>query len=91
MIECDPAVKVEVENVAWPALNVPEPIPAAPSKNVTLPVGAPEALETVAVKVTVWPAVAGFSDEVTDVLDVNPITVCVRAVEVLASKVASPW
>lgn len=90
MIECEPAVKLEVENVAWPALSVPEPIPAAPSKNVTEPVGDPEALETVAVKVTVWPAVAGFSDEVTDVLDTKPTTVCVRAVDVLALKLASP-
>jgi len=35
----------------------------APSKNVTVPVGVPDAA-TVAVKVTLWPNVDGFTDDV---------------------------
>lgn len=92
LIVCTPAIRSGMENVACPALSVPVPIAAAPSKNVTVPVGVPGELSvTVAVKVTVWPAVAGFSEEVTAVLVGTPTTVCVKTAEVLASNVASPW
>ena len=48
-----PAVKAEVVNAATPPLNVPVPMELAPSRKVTVPVGAPAAVdETVAVKVT---------------------------------------
>jgi hypothetical protein len=56
----------------------------APSKNVTVPVGVPEAVATVAVKVTLWPNVDGFKDEVTVVVVVAggaAFTVCVNAGE----------
>ncbi len=50
---CRPTASVEVLKVAVPALIVPVPIAASPSKNVTVPVGFPVvALFTVAVKVT---------------------------------------
>lgn len=45
---------------------VPSVVNAVPSRKVTVPVGTvvfPEGPFTVAVKVTAWPAVAGFTDE----------------------------
>jgi len=48
----DPVVNADVINVAVLPLSVPVPIFVAPSKNVTVPVGVPEAVDTVAVKVT---------------------------------------
>jgi len=69
--------------------NVPDPILVVSSKNVTVPVGVPEAVDTVAVKVTLWPNVEGFKDEVTVVVvDAGgaAFTTCVIAgVEVLAA------
>jgi len=69
VILCDPVVNVDVANVAVLPLNVPVPILVAPSKNVTVPVGVPDVDDTVAVKVTLWPNVDGFKDEVTVVVD----------------------
>ena len=89
-MECVPAVNAEVENVAWPALRETTPICAAPSRNVTVPVGVPDALLTVAVKVTEPPAVEGLSEEATAEVVGWPFTVCVIAAEVLVLKVASP-
>lgn len=76
-------------NVAWPALSVPVPRVVVPSRNATVPVGVPTAV-TVAVKVTVCPAVEGFSEEATAVVVGRPTTVCVSAAEVLPANVASP-
>jgi len=60
-----------------------------PSKNVTVPVGVPDPVVTVAVKVTLWPAGEGFKDEVTVVVVVAggaAFTTCVNAgEEVLAA------
>ena len=58
----------------------------APSKNVTVPVGVPEAA-TVVVKVTLWPAVDGLFDEVIVVVVAGSgaFTVCVNADDVLAA------
>ncbi len=65
---CEPAVNAVVLNVAVVPDKVPFPRFVVPSKKVTLPVGVPDATETVAVKVTFWPTVDGFADEVTAVL-----------------------
>jgi hypothetical protein len=94
VIECALAVNVEVENVAWPALSVPVPMLVAPSRNATVPVIVPaEVLVTVAVNVTVWPAVEGFTEEARTVVVAGLaglFTVCVKAIEVLGANVASP-
>jgi hypothetical protein len=50
VIECDPAVSVDVLKVALPLLSVPVPNVVVPSLNVTVPVAADG--ETVAVNVT---------------------------------------
>jgi hypothetical protein len=63
-MECGPTVSFVVVNAALPALSVPVPSVAAPFLNVTVPVGVPEpAGVTVAVKVTLWPKVDGFTLE----------------------------
>ncbi len=85
-------VNVDVVKVAVLPINVPDPILVAPSKNVTVPVGVPEVVVMVAVKVTLWPNVEGFKDEVTVVVVVAggaAFTVCVNTDEVLAACVAS--
>ena len=53
-----------------------------------MPVGVPEAADTVAVKVTLWPNVEGLFDDITDVVVVaagGAFTVCVIAGDVLAA------
>jgi hypothetical protein len=64
---------------------------AAPSKKVTVPLGVPDPLLTVAVNVIDCPNDAGLRDDCTTVLVGTPFTVCVSTGEVLGSKVASPW
>ena len=58
-------------NVAAPPLSVPVPSGAAPSLNVTVPVGVPvpEAGFTEAVNVTAWPKAEGLSEEINDVAE----------------------
>lgn len=90
MIGCEPAASVDVVSVPAPAVREAVPMDAGPSKKVTVPVGVPEALETVAVKVTLCPGIAGFAEEVTTVVVAWPFTVCASAAEVLGSKVALP-
>jgi hypothetical protein len=67
---CEPCESVAVENDAAPeATATGAPSCVAPSKNVTVPVIVPAMLEWIdAVKVTLCPDVAGFSDEVTCVV-----------------------
>jgi hypothetical protein len=75
-MRCTPAVSDDVVKVACPkALSVPVPIVVVSSSNVTVPVGVPVPLfgVTVAVKVTDWPNVLGFGDEV------RFVSVCRRA------------
>lgn len=75
VIECEPAVSAFVANVAVPVPLKAWGVPSgeAPSMKWTLPVGmavlipAPAVFATVAVKVTDWPRIDGFSDEVTTV------------------------
>ena len=88
-MECDPTVSVDVVNIALPPLSVPVPSVVVPSLNVTVPVGVPDVAATVAVKVTAWPNVEGFSEDAT-VVELAGFTVCVRLAEVLAVKLASP-
>jgi hypothetical protein len=60
------------------------PIWVEPSKNVTVPfgAGAPGAgADTVAVKVTAWPTVDGFSDELSAIEAMNATIVMVTSVE----------
>lgn len=92
MIECVPVLRTEVENVAWPAAStIPVPRAVAPSKKSTAPVGVPgEVLVTVAVKVIVCPAVAGFAEDVTVVIVGAELIVCVSVADVLPAKVALP-
>jgi len=87
-----PAVNVEMVNVACPLLRVTglgvEPVKAvpgqvAPSMKVTLPVGVPLALVTVAVNVTDCPNVDGLGDDITAVLVAGLVTVSAAAVIVL--------
>jgi hypothetical protein len=88
-----PTERDEVANVALPELKVAVPRVAAPSRNVTVPVGVPVAggtALTVAVKVTDWPKMDGLSDEVTVVEVPALFTVWVMAAEVLLLKFVSP-
>ncbi len=76
-----PTMRVEVDKVALPPLNVPLPSVVAPSKNVTVPVAVDG--ETVAVKVTICPEVDGLRPDVVVVVVAALFTVCERAAEVL--------
>src|SRR6201987_1793172 len=65
---CVPPASLEVVNFAIPLLSAPVPSVVVPSLNVTVPVGVPEVVAfTVAVNVTAWPKVDGFSEETTAV------------------------
>lgn len=56
VIECVPTVRVDVVKVATPLpFSVPMPSVAVPSRNVTVPAGAPPLLATVALNVTAVP------------------------------------
>src|SRR6266567_3955376 len=75
---------------ALPVTSVTVPSVAAPSLNVTVPVGTPAPDVTVELSVTVWPTVEGFGEEVRLVLESPAFTVCVRTADVLAANVAFP-
>lgn len=62
---CTPGVSDEIVKVAFPPLTVTVPRVWKPSVKVTVPVdgAGPDSAATVAVKVTAWPAVDGFADE----------------------------
>ena len=68
---------------------VPVPRVTPASKNITDPIGRPMLPLTVAVKVTVLPARAGFCEEVSVVV-LFARTVCKRTLELLPAKVPSP-
>jgi hypothetical protein len=90
VMECEPAARMEVVNVATPPLSVPVPSVVTPSRNVTVPVGVPPAPLTVAVNVTDRPIVEGLTDEDSAVVLALVLTTCVTTDEVLAAKFASP-
>ena len=64
MIAWLPLDSADVVKLACPLLSVAEPSAVAPSLNVTVPVAVPLLAATLAVKVTAWPTVDGFADEV---------------------------
>jgi hypothetical protein len=67
----------------------PEPILVTPSKKSTVPVGVPDAVEIVVVRVTFCPAVDGFTDDINDTL-VDAFTTWVNIDDVLEALFASP-
>lgn len=81
MIECAPAVSVDVVNIAVPLLRVLVPKVVLPSLNVTVPVAADG--ETVAVNFTDEPYVEGFSEDASVVVvlvfaEASPLRVAQR-------------
>src|SRR5205814_562825 len=88
-----PTDKVEVVKTASPPLSVPVPSVVAPSLNVTVPVAVPEPgrfAATAAVKMTAWPGVAGFTDEVRVTVVVSWLTVRPLAPKPPLRKLVSP-
>src|SRR5271157_1630426 len=81
-MECDPTARLAVLNLACPPLSMTVPSVALPSLKVTVPDGVPVVDFTVAVKVTMTPKVAGFSDET--------IVVVVGATSVSLNTVPTP-
>src|ERR1043166_7270943 len=85
--------KVEVEEVAVPALRLVVARAIAPSLKTTLPVGVPPAGDsgpTVAVKVTDWPKTEGLGKEVTVVALLALLTVWVTVAERFVLKLRPP-
>src|SRR5262249_34417291 len=73
-----PTASERVLKVALPAVSVPLPMLAPPSRNVTVPLGVPvpELAVTVAVNVTAWPNTDGFTELATVVEVLLLLTVC---------------
>ena len=82
-----------VENTARPEASIAElPMVVAPSLKVTMPLGIPEPLEgdTVAAKVTCWPKLLGFGEDVTVVVDEFFVTTCENTADVEDAVLGSP-
>src|SRR5437899_777114 len=93
VMECAPAVRVEVLSVATPELRVMVASDVAPSLKVTEPDGVPApgaTAVTVAVNPTDWPAQVGLTEDTKATEVFALLTVCVIAGEVLPLKVMSP-
>jgi hypothetical protein len=92
VIECVPAVSVEVVNVATAALfSIPVPSVIVPSRKVTVPVGVPELLDAmVAVNVTGAPLDAEAAELTNPAAVAASVMVSATAAEVLAVKLGSP-
>jgi hypothetical protein len=89
VIECDATLSVDVEHPALPLLKATAAHNVvAPSLNVTLPVG--DWPVTVAVNVTFWPNVDGFTEEPSAVLLVALLTTCVTVLDVDVALLPSP-
>src|ERR1051325_1800550 len=85
-------LKAVVLKVVVPPLKVPVPNVAAPSLNVTVPLGVPapgKTALTLAVKVTDWPDTEGLAEEATLVVVLVGLTVWVTVPEVLVLKLTS--
>jgi hypothetical protein len=89
VIECEPAFKVVVVNVAFPLLRVPVPSVVVPSLKVTVP----DAVDgvTVAVNFTEAPNVDGFREEETTVVvfvfaKTNPVRAVQTTVRAITRK-----
>ena len=90
-MECAPTAREAVVSVAMPKeSSAPVPRLVAPSRNVTVPVGMPAGELTVAVKVTGWPKVDGFAEEIAVTVVAPLFTVCDNADELLGLKFVSP-
>ena len=86
-----PADSKTLLKIACPPLSLTLPMIAVPFLNVTVPVGVPLYCgTTVAVKVTHWPTLEGFTDETRVVVLVAWFTTWFRAGEELAAKFVSP-
>ena len=86
VIEWPATDSAEVANVATPdPFSVPVPRVAAPSLNVTVPVGVPALEVTVAVNVTDWPNVEGLTEEPSPVAVLAGFTVWVSTLDVLVA------
>jgi hypothetical protein len=95
VIESVPVGNADVVSVAVllnppPGISVALPIAVAPSIKVTDPVGAALLLETVAVKVTDWPALTGFAEDVTDAAEAGGLTIWLNTAEVAAPLLPFP-
>jgi len=95
VIECPPTASVVVVRAAVLPVRLTVATVAAPSLNVTVPVGVPApgaTAATVAVKVSDWPKTDGFGPVVraTVVVVLAWFTTWVRVLEVLVPKLASP-
>ena len=88
---CAPAEREAVVNVAKPLLRATGgPRFAPPSRNCTVPVGIPAPEATVAENVTGCPKTEGLWLEVTAVVVLAWLTVCVGNEPILALKLPSP-
>jgi len=86
-----PTGRVEVVNVAvllkpLPGVRVAVPMAVAPSMKTTGPVGAAKLPESVAVKVTGWPTLAGFNEDMTAAVEAGRATAWLSTAEVAAPK-----
>ena len=90
MIECEPELSDAIVNAACPPESVTIPRVAAPSVNVTDPVGVPLEPLTPAVKVTDCPIVLGFTDDERVVVVEVGVTLWINADDVLLLKFVSP-
>jgi hypothetical protein len=93
VIECTPVASEEVVHRATPPVSVTElqlEIAAPLSLKVTVPEGVPALPVRVAVKVTVWPDIEGFSDELMRKLATAALTVWLTVLDVPGTYVASP-
>lgn len=75
IMEWLPRDSADVVNAACPLLSVPSPSMEEPSKKLTVPVGVPPFEATVAMNVTDWPNVEGFTEEVTEMEGVDAVTI----------------
>ena len=74
-----PTASDEVRKIANPFVSSAVPNAVASLLNVTVPVGVPVSLMTVAVNITGWPKTDGLGEEVMSVEELSAFTICVTA------------
>ena len=89
VMECPPPPSADVENAATLLLIGVLPNTVTPSWKVTVPVAVEVGEKTVAVNVTTWPTLEGFSEETTLVEVAACVPVPVRGTEVVLPGVLS--
>src|SRR5262245_41246724 len=85
--------RAEVVSVPMPPVSVAVPRLVAPPRRVAVPDGVPApgaTALTVAVNVTDWPNTDGLTDDVTMVVELAWLTLCVSVGDVLPAKLVSP-